>query len=402
MGLAGFIKLLIYDKIIMKRYIIKILLISFFIGKSFSYYSEGDNLLLPRQNSMANTGYSLSEDENVLYYNPAGLGLPKYKNNHLSTLFSSIIRKKDDNSFGPVHKRGNIIYGRNNAGGFALDISMYDYKYDDIMAHNEKLTDLSKVDSDFINMINDLDGKWIGICDNNGVLFNPEYLISFGWGHNLSFIKLENHSIGLCFNLLSYNSDLNLTTFDFGYLYVAPFNLRAGISLKNLIQIQGKNLNDFDISKAPRIINTAIGYCNILPIHKDINFLNIAVELNGNLIFREERYSYIVIKSGQLIPYLGIYPESGVKLKSYGRINIGSEFTFLNSLSFRIGYTNGNQFVENEFYFGFGLSFLNHISVDFYKGNDQVLQEDFFQFTISLKDLLKWDKKDLKWWLKKG
>ena len=379
----------------MNNYIKSILFIISLIINVVSYYSEGDNPLLPRQNAMANTGYSLSNDENVLYYNPAGLGLPIFQN--LSLIYGSIINTNDDNSFKPIHKRGNIIYGLKNIGGFSFDISQYNYKEDD-----SKLTYLGIIDDDFIDIINDMDGKLVGVCDDNGVFYNPEYLISLGWGHNLSFIKLNNHSIGICFNLLSYASNINIFTSDIGYLYVSPFNLRAGIVFKNLFQIKGKNIKDFDISNVPRMINTAIGYCNLISIHEKINILSIAVEINGNVIFREERYYYFFVEHGNLIPYLGTNINTEVKQEVYGRLNIGLETLVLNSLSFRIGYVNGSQFKENEFHYGFGLRLFNHINIDYYKGEDPLFKEDIYQFTISINNLLKWDKNDLKWWLKRN
>lgn len=71
-------------------------------------------------------------------------------------------------------------------------------------------------------------------------------------------------------------------------------------------------------------------------------------------------------------------------------------------MSFRIGYVNGSQFKENEFHFGFGLRLFNHINFDFYKGEDPLYSYDIYQVTVSINNLLKWDKNDLKWWLKKS
>lgn len=368
------------------------LLIALLFFKSFSYYSEFDNLLLPRKNAMGNAGYTYSESEDLLFLNPAGLGFHDSEENYLSVLYGGIINYLRPEYSEPVHKRGNIIYkmAAPNIGGFGFDISHFDYVYTEDKNYR-------------IFTTRDIKGSNVSrfICDRNGIFYLPDYLVSFGWGHDLSFMNHERHSVGIVVNYLSYPIDISFTTFDLGYLYETPIKLRAGISIKNLLQIRSRYLNDIDKKDKitlPRIINIAAGYKNSIPMHKKIDILCIAAEVNGNIFFRKRKSLRLLPDtSGVYYPFIHTYSNDVV---SYGRLNIGSEVTILNACSFRTGYSYSSQFNTYNFTYGFGFTFFNHLNINIFKNYGNLIKSDYYQFVISLVNLLSWKKKDLKWWMK--
>lgn len=85
-----------------------------------------------RSMGMGNTTVAVTTDRTAIFHNPAGLSLLKDKIEiSISPLILSI-----DGKFIRVLKA--------------------------MAEHGDKLTDLSKIDSDFIEMLNDLDGEWVG------------------------------------------------------------------------------------------------------------------------------------------------------------------------------------------------------------------------------------------------
>jgi len=366
-----------------------IIIIAFFFFEVSSYYSEFDNLLLPRKNAMSNTGYTFSESEDLLFLNPAGLGFHHYEENYLSVLYGGIINYLIPEYAEATYKRFNIIYksGIPNIGGFGFDISHFSYVY-------------TQDKNDIVCTIRDITipNKCRYICNKYGIFHLPDLLILCGWGHDLSFINLDRHSFGMTVNYLSYPINIRFTTFDIGYLYETPFKLRAGITIKNLLQIRSKELNDIDKITLPRIISIAIGYINDIPMHKKIDILCIAAEVNGNIFFRKRKALRLLCDtSGAYSPSIHTYSDD---YASYGRLNMGSEITIFNSCFFRVGFMYNSQFDEYDFHYGFGAAFFNHLNFNIFKNYGSRSITDHYQFVISLVNLLKWKKKDLKWWLK--
>ncbi len=375
--------------IFMKNFLKYIFIIFTLFTHGNSYTSEGDEFLTPRQNGMANTGYSLSDDENVLYYNPAGLGISTSNSNYFSMLYSGVINYGEKAIINAIHKRFASLIKTQNIGGFALDAAYYDFKEES--GGGGKLSDINNIDPDFIDMLNSLEGG----------SKNDRYFISLGWGYMPKAPKLKGHSFGTCINALFLPNDIDICTIDFGYIYETPFKLRAGLALKNLLQFRNYKFRNSRVNTLPRSIHIAAGYLNSVPLHKAIDVLGVAFELNGNVIFKKELYYYNYIDVSELIPAVKIKTE--VRTKVYGKLNIGSELTLFNSLSLRGGYNlYDSEYKHLESHYGFGFRLFNHVKFDLYRfeDNDSFIT-DHFQFTLSIIDLLHWDRRDLKWWLRK-
>lgn len=94
---------------------------------------KGPNYYDIRTLGMGNTTVTVTSDRSSIFHNPAGLGL---------------IKKEVQFSVSPLAASVDGIF-------ITLMKQMVD--------HGDKLQDLSKVDQDFIDMLNEYDGQWVGI-----------------------------------------------------------------------------------------------------------------------------------------------------------------------------------------------------------------------------------------------
>ncbi len=94
---------------------------------------KGPNYYGLRSMGMGNTTVAVTTDRTAIFHNPAGLGLLKDK---LQVSISPLIFAIDGKFFKIVNA---------------------------MVEQGDKLTDISKIDADFIEMLNDLDGEWVGL-----------------------------------------------------------------------------------------------------------------------------------------------------------------------------------------------------------------------------------------------
>lgn len=119
---------------------------------------KGPNYDDLRSMGMGNTTVAVTTDRTAIFHNPAGLNLLKDRIEiSISPLIFSI-----DGKFGDMVR------------------AMAD--------HGEKLTDLDLVDDDFIDMINDMDGEWVGLE------YLPEITIA---SNNIGFGVYSNFPLGM-------------------------------------------------------------------------------------------------------------------------------------------------------------------------------------------------------------
>jgi hypothetical protein len=338
-----------------------------------------------RQCGMGETGVALADDQNVLSWNPAGLGI------HNDVLKGAISMFGTSDVFDWRQRHYSLCYqfNKESRGGLGFDVNGLDYP-------------VSTVDN-------------YGRIISSG--FASEHVLSFGWGFNFSELGIKNHYFGVAVKFINSEDPVfflpgqepgRALVCDLGYIWNIIKPLNFGISLQNMggaILYTGREEPD----ALPFMVNLGFSYINTIPF----NFMrpiDISVEFTMRRAFahltasgtgyRPDPFYTALIKDWQDNSFFDNMREI--------LYSVGGEAVFFNSAAFRLGYFHDDLGKRQSFRYGLGARFFNHLRIDFFQmpavwGNE-VYRAVFVKkwgLEISLTNLLAWNKNDLKWWEQK-
>ncbi|MBD3320157.1 MAG: PorV/PorQ family protein [Chitinivibrionales bacterium] len=347
-----------------------------------------------RQYSMGEVGTALADDENCIYWNPAGLGTYNYRwrGGAVTQFYEGLLPALELHNLHHFQIAGVYQLNVPHAMGFGFDIN------------HIQLGQNSMVDEE---------GRVVARFRSRETVF------TLGWGFNLEDFGIENHSFGVNAKYIgSYlapgigegDEGIGRTfAFDIGYLYRFLKFGRFGLTFQNM----GPPV--FYISREeadpiPFTINAALAFKGGMSLWNTWLF-DIAAEIR---ISRELAKNY---PNKQPDPfwkalYTDLEDERGIEEVFYeANINTGAEISFMNTVSYRFGFLIdrlGERFERNH---GIGITILDHFEFDFYSiySPEGYRSEDFDinshgvrhgqrGFSFSVYNLAQWSHNDFHWW----
>lgn len=344
--------------------LIQVIVVCFFIGNCFALTGNGGYVppivtVTPtaRSAAMGSVGYALADDETCLMFNPAGLGFMNFRWNGGAISFMQA------NELLPSENLYTITYQNENLNRLGFSVCLDQTE--------------QSIERTYINQNYDI------YPDGEFKFYNSFYGI--GAGYRFYSNKAIDNSVGISMNYSrgteNQSSDPAETSIlgNIGYILQIYDKFRIGLSFKN-IEIAHSNSSDStglvsSNSHSPTAFCTGIGYKDSFN-GKQFRVLDLSAEI-----------SYVDWMS---------------KTLGANSIQTGCEATFFNTFSARTGYLDCLSASEFDFTFGTGLSFYNHLGIDFYDvfENHDHETRNYLGFSLSFNRILTWNKSDLKWWLK--
>jgi len=296
-----------------------------------------------RQYGMGEVGTALADDAHVLFWNPAGLGMPSEYQVE-STYFYEPFQLPD------LYHKQSSFYNKFNSNqgifGYGIDFNFINMGENDLT--DERARFLRKVHS-------------------------YEYVLTIGYGFSLGKTYRGSSAVGFSAKYIystlapGGNSGERVGqafAFDFGYITTIAPNLRFGTTFTNM----GINIHYIDENIAdplPFAINIALAYKRPSSYYTR-RLLNFTGEIRLSRIFVENK------GDGKPDPfYKAIWTDlardSTEKSDTPTMLRFGSEWTFVNTFSLRIGYLLD---IENHLigrHQGLGLKISPAISFDWYQ-----------------------------------
>jgi hypothetical protein len=276
---------------------------------------------------------------------------------------------------------GAVSYTQANEQSFASE-NLYTITY-----QNENLNRLG-----FSGCLDQTEGSFMRTYINQNYDIYPDGVLKFtnsfygiGAGYRFYSNKTIDNSIGISINYSRETTDPSLGTAEtsvlgnIGYILQIHDKFRIGLAFKN-IDLAHSNSSDSSgfvssSSNSPAAFCMGIGYKDSFSAG-EIKILDISAEI-----------SYVDWLSSTI----------GVN-----SIQTGGEVALFNTLSARSGYLDSPGASECDLSFGTGLSIFNHVDIDYYYVYKNISENErhSYGFSLSIKRILKWNKSDLKWWLK--
>jgi hypothetical protein len=324
------------------------------IQSSFSYNSDYEaavpTLNLPlgaREIAMGDVGVTIARSEVGAYWNPALMGVKDVRLQY-GTAFCQLGKPNQYYSSPWLAKNHNNAVGlsyqfpKNSAGGFNLSL-------------NHNFFELKQLENSF---------------KKNG----HETIYSFTWGFGFQKIGLENHTFGVTAkyirSVIPYGEIWGNTekigrtvALDLGYLWKICSRFSAGLHFANM---------------GPRIYYVSRSQMDPLPFKGELGIGfhdNTILAIVPVTISAEYKVSRFFVRYGHDVPdrFYEAITTSWTKNsneENWRSIlhNFGYEITLYNHLHLRQGFFIDTRYGigEKEMHWGFGGTFLNHISIDFY------------------------------------
>jgi hypothetical protein len=321
--------------------------------------------------AMGEVGTALADDEQVLFYNPAGLGMKneRWRGGAFTEFYEQLLPAFRLPDLWHLHFAGCYQPRTTNAGGFGLDLNYINFGRNDLI--NQQ-------------------GQIVGSTNSY------EYVLTGGWGFNFEDIGVQNHFFGIEAKFIysalargimantSYNgttgnipnpSDMFVgsgngvgTSFalDVGYLWrFLPF-MRFGFTFANMgpsVYYISQDQKD----PVPFTINTAVAYKDDFCV-KDKKVFELAAELRSDLEVVKNYQDKSPDPFWKAI-YTGLlHDTSETTMEKFHEINwhVGFDATFLNTISVRQGFLIDVAGLRYETTWGLGLRLFNHFQWDLY------------------------------------
>jgi hypothetical protein len=346
--------------------------------------------------AMGEVGTALADDENVLFYNPAGLGMsnPRWRGGAFTEFYEQLLPAFQIPDLWHLHLAGCYQPPITAVGGFGLDFNEINFG------------------------TNEEQGYVVGRARSY------EYVLSSGWGFNLEGLGAKNHAFGISFKYFysalapgfgpGSDGAAQSMAVDFGYLWqILPF-MRFGFTFANMgpsISYTSADQED----PIPFTMNAAIAYKDDFCVNNTRVF-ELATELRSGLE---------VVKNYPDKPpdpfwkaiYTGLLDDTSRTLTEKLREiswHYGFDATFLNTLSFRQGFlidANGQRYETS---WGLGLRLFNHFEFGFstifspegyMKGlvgpdGSSGARNGQWGMTFTFFRMFDWNKRDCAWWMK--
>jgi hypothetical protein len=305
-----------------------------------------------RSMAMGEVGTALADDEQVLFYNPAGLGIKndRWRGGAVTEFYEQLLPAFKISDLWHLHVAGAYQpWYMMDIGGFAMDWNFINFGTNDLT---------------------DGQGRTIGKTKSY------EYVYTSGCGFNLEKIGIKNHAFGIStkyiYSALAPGSGPNgegvsqSYAFDFGYLWQLLPYIRFGFTFANMgpaVSYVSQDQKD----PIPFTINTAVAYKDNFSINK-IKVFELAAELRSNIEVvknypdKDPDPFWKAIYTGLL------HDTSKTIMDKFHEINwhAGFDATFLNTVSVRQGYLFDKSGQRYETHWGLGLQLFNHFQWDIY------------------------------------
>jgi|WetSurMetagenome_2_1015567.scaffolds.fasta_scaffold00051_34 hypothetical protein len=351
-----------------------------------------------RSLAMGEVGTALADDENVLFYNPAGLGFPndRWDKGAGTDCYEGVL---------PAFRIPGLWHGHSSAvyqpqsqlfGGFALDYNHLNF--------GENYS---------TNAYGEATGRYQSY----------EYVLSAGWGFSFPQKGLKDHSWGVAFKFV-YSAlapgigpdgqGIGKTcAIDFGYIWRFLPYMRFGFTFANMgpaIYYVSEEESD----PIPFTVNLALAYQNAFMI-ENFHFLDVSAELRAdreivkNYPDKQPDPFYVAVYTGLL------NDPSTTMQEKIDAINwhAGAEVTFANTGSLRAGYLIDVAGKRYEAHVGFGFKVFNHFQWDFsyihapegylkgpFPDGANGARDGQWSTSITFFRVGAWSPSDGKWWLK--
>ncbi|HMD69538.1 MAG TPA: PorV/PorQ family protein [Chitinivibrionales bacterium] len=305
-----------------------------------------------RSLAMGEVGTALADDEDVLFYNPAGLGIPnqRWDRGAGTNFFEQLL---------PAFKIPDLWHGHSAIlyqpesplyGGYAVDLNYLNFGL------NTSTDELGNAIAQYMSY---------------------EYVLSAAWGFSLEEIGIHNHFFGVALKLINSalapgigpNGEGTARSYavDFGYIWRFLPYMRFGLTFANM----GPSvyyINSQESDPIPFTINLAFAYKNTFMI-KDFHFLDVNAEVRAereivkNYPDKQPDPFYVAMYTG-LLNDKEDYPTLQSNFKAIN-LHAGAEVTFANTGSIRWGLLSDVPGQRFEAHLGFGFRVYDHIQWDF-------------------------------------
>jgi hypothetical protein len=318
-------------------------------------YVTASNTITPtaRSAAMGSVGYALGDDETCLMFNPAGLGFTNFR------WIGGAISYTLANQFLPSENLYTIAYQNENFPRLGFSACLDQTK--------------QSIERTII-------GPDYKIYPDGELTFHNS-CYGMGAGYRFYSNKAIDNSIGILINYYRETSDPSMGTLEtsvfgnIGYIMQIYNKFRIGLSFNNIEIAQSNSSDSSGNSSSPTAFCIGIGYKDSF-YGKELRILDISAE-----------FSYV---------------DQFSSTNWANSIQTGCEAMFFNTFSIRFGNHDYPSASEYNFSFGAGLSFYNHLGIDFYYVNEKISNKarNYSGFSLSFNRILNWNKGDLKWWLK--
>ncbi len=302
---------------------------------------------------MGFTGFTHPHDENTVSLNPAGLGITNDRFERMSFMYAGVpVAINTPLDYDKFYEHTLSICSQpssKNIGGFGITLDMPVWNSD------EEISQLLWIDEQPVPT---------GKVDNVIHLITK---LTFAYGHNFSFINLENHALGIgCRYLHLYDSNFgenrcsNALSMDFGYSGIFFNRLSLGITFSH-IDLYLEN-DWYSFQEIPRFTGAL-----------SINDLFMEISDGKFSLFIESSFTH---------HFKEILTDQSLWRNEI--INTGFELTVINILFIRSGLSY--DFFSNDKIvpWGFGLNFFNKYELNFFHTAYATQDVDRKRFGISL------------------
>jgi hypothetical protein len=348
--------------------------------------------------AMGEVGTALADDEQVLYYNPAGLGLnnARWHGGAATEFYEQLLPAFKIPDLWHSHYAGVWQPRYYDFGGFALDLNYINFGTNDLTDRQGRIT---------------------------GSARSYEYVLGAAWGFNLEDLGIMNHAFGFAFKYA--HSALAPGTgpgdegvgrtiaIDFGYLWqFLPF-MRFGFTFANMgpsVYYISPDQKD----PIPFTINTAMAYKDDFCVQK-IKVFEFAAELKTDLEVVKNYPDKNPDPFWKAI-YTGLLHDTSHTLtEKFQEIawHQGLEATLFNTVSIRQGFLVYKAGQQYELHWGYGFKLFNHFQIDFsyifsprgylswmFPEGSWGVRDGQWQFTATYFRMGNWSDKDRTWWRK--
>jgi len=353
-----------------------------------------------RSLGMGETGTALADDEDIGFYNPAGLGIfnDRWRRGAVTEFYEPLL---------PIfnlpelwHHNMAFVYQPNclDVGGFSV----------------------------YHNYINFGTNEWTNESGNViGRARSYEYVLNCSWGFNFKELGLKNHYFGVSgkyarsalapgFGPRS-EGVASTVAFDIGYLWQCLRDVRFGLTLQNM----GPAIfyvSEQEKDPIPFTLNLALAYKNDFQLG-DVPFAQVRAEVRTN---REIVKNYIDKPPDPF--WKAIYTDLIHDTSSYSNFqeeldefnwHLGAELTIFNSFSLREGYLFDKAGARFEHHWGLGFRLLNHFQLDWgtiyspegylkglfgHDGGSNGSRDGQWSISITFFRMFDWSDADKTWW----
>jgi hypothetical protein len=351
-----------------------------------------------RSMAMGEVGTALADDEQVLFYNPAGLGMnnSRWRGGAGTEFYEQLLPAFQIPDLWHFHWSGVYQPRYFDVGGFALDLNYINFGTNDLT---------------------DDRGRTIGRARSY------EYVLGAAWGFNLEDLGIKNNAFGISLKYAYSALAPGIGTgddgvgrtiaIDIGYLWqFLPF-MRFGFTFMNM----GPNI--FYISHdqsdpIPFTINTAIAYKDAFHV-QNITLFELAAELRTDIEVVKNYRDKSPDPFWKALNTGLINDTSMSMVEKYKEISWhpGFEATFFNTVSIRQGFLIDRAGQRYESHWGYGVKLFNHFQIDFsyiyspegylrwmFREGSSGARDGQWQLTTTYFRIANWSEKDMTWWKK--